>query len=402
LDKHQYSSKSISILDTRLQPWWNFVVSLMPMWLAPNLITMIGLVINVATSVLLMYACHTATEPAPRILSAACGVGLFAYQTLDAIDGKQARRTGTSSPLGEIFDHGCDSVSTVFVTIASAVSVSLGHIPMALLMQCFVASTMFYCAHWQTYVTGTMRFGKVDVTEGQFCVIAILMLSAICGPEFWDINLFWFLPMRLFPTILGSVVSLVSLQETIQIICSGGAGKNGSTVAGTSVLTPAVPLLLVVGSGTYIAVNSTEDVFGQHPILYIISFGLICTKITNKLIVAHMSKSELDTTDVSMLVPLALWLHNYLEWELISQRLILILSSIFVVVDVSLYSAQVCREICDHMNLYLFKIPAPSSSSSSTTTTRKTSANNGSSESVGVTTRSASARPSTAHPNKRR
>lgn len=27
-------------------------------------------------------------------------------QTLDAIDGKQARRTGSSSPLGELFDHG--------------------------------------------------------------------------------------------------------------------------------------------------------------------------------------------------------------------------------------------------------------------------------------------------------
>jgi len=34
------------------------------------------------------------------------------YQSLDAIDGKQARRTGTSNPLGELFDHGCDSIST--------------------------------------------------------------------------------------------------------------------------------------------------------------------------------------------------------------------------------------------------------------------------------------------------
>jgi hypothetical protein len=41
-----------------------------------------------------------------------CGIGLFIYQSLDAIDGKQARRTGSSTPLGELFDHGCDSVST--------------------------------------------------------------------------------------------------------------------------------------------------------------------------------------------------------------------------------------------------------------------------------------------------
>ena len=39
-------------------------------------------------------------------------LGLFIYQSLDAIDGKQARRTNTSSALGELFDHGCDAVST--------------------------------------------------------------------------------------------------------------------------------------------------------------------------------------------------------------------------------------------------------------------------------------------------
>lgn len=39
-------------------------------------------------------------------------LGLFIYQSLDAIDGKQARRTNSSSPLGELFDHGCDSIST--------------------------------------------------------------------------------------------------------------------------------------------------------------------------------------------------------------------------------------------------------------------------------------------------
>lgn len=33
-------------------------------------------------------------------------IGLFLYQTFDAVDGSQARRTGQSGPLGELFDHG--------------------------------------------------------------------------------------------------------------------------------------------------------------------------------------------------------------------------------------------------------------------------------------------------------
>lgn len=33
-------------------------------------------------------------------------VCIFIYQTLDACDGKQARKTGSSSPLGQLVDHG--------------------------------------------------------------------------------------------------------------------------------------------------------------------------------------------------------------------------------------------------------------------------------------------------------
>ena len=35
---------------------------------------------------------------------------IYCYECIvDGIDGKQARRTRTSSPLGELFDHGLDS-----------------------------------------------------------------------------------------------------------------------------------------------------------------------------------------------------------------------------------------------------------------------------------------------------
>ena len=37
-------------------------------------------------------------------------LSVFAYVNLDCMDGKQARRTGSSSPLGQLFDHGCDAL----------------------------------------------------------------------------------------------------------------------------------------------------------------------------------------------------------------------------------------------------------------------------------------------------
>ena len=64
-------------------------VTLVPLWVAPNLITIVGLAINIVTSLVLVWHCPTATELPPWPATAACAIGLFVYQTLDAIDGKQ-------------------------------------------------------------------------------------------------------------------------------------------------------------------------------------------------------------------------------------------------------------------------------------------------------------------------
>lgn len=87
-------------------------------------------------------------EPPPRWTCFLCALGLFIYQSLDSIDGKQARRTNTSSPLGELFDHGCDSISTIFVALSACISCQLGHYPNWLFfqvsIQCIYAMKSMY------------------------------------------------------------------------------------------------------------------------------------------------------------------------------------------------------------------------------------------------------------------
>lgn len=185
LEEHKYSCMSVSLMDPLMQKWWCWLVEQCPLTLAPNLITITGLAINIFTSLILVYYSPDAKQEVPRWACFLCAFGLFVYQSLDAIDGKQARRTGTSSPLGELFDHGCDSLSTVFVSLGVSCSVRLGTLPYWMFFQCMMAVTLFYCAHWQTYVSGTLRFGYIDVTEAQFGVMAIHMVSVILGPEFW-------------------------------------------------------------------------------------------------------------------------------------------------------------------------------------------------------------------------
>lgn len=45
--------------------------------------------------------------------------------------------------------------------------------------------TLFYCAHWQSYVSGTLRLGRIDVTEAQCMIMLIHIISAVFGPSIW-------------------------------------------------------------------------------------------------------------------------------------------------------------------------------------------------------------------------
>ncbi|PIO72425.1 peptidyl-prolyl cis-trans isomerase, cyclophilin-type [Teladorsagia circumcincta] len=122
LAEHKYSAIDTSWLDELfMKYYWEWVVNFYPLWLAPNLITL--------------------------------------------IDGKQARRTGAASPLGELFDHGCDSISQVFVTLNAAYAMRLGEIRCATFFIIIISVSLFYCAHWSTYCTGQLRCNSRVIEE---------------------------------------------------------------------------------------------------------------------------------------------------------------------------------------------------------------------------------------------
>ncbi|XP_006609180.1 cholinephosphotransferase 1 isoform X3 [Apis laboriosa] len=358
LSEHKYSCTTSSLLDGFLQPWWDWLVSKVPLWLAPNLITIVGLIVNIATTLVLVYYSPDAKTEAPRWACFLCALGLFIYQSLDAIDGKQARRTGTSTPLGELFDHGCDSISTVFIALSACIAVQLGYYPTWMFFQCFCAMTLFYCAHWQTYVSGSLRFGKIDVTEAQFTIIIIHLISAIFGPKIWMMEI----PVLGVGTISNYVAVLFYagyihvFLEFCKVFESGGIGKNGSTIAGTSVLSPIIPFSFVVVPAFIIYRKSAEHVYENHPALYILAFGMVAAKVTNRLVVAHMTKNEMEYLDSSLIGPAMLFLNQYFNF-FIKEYYVLWLCFIWVTLDLLRYSSQICLEICDYMKIKLFRIP---------------------------------------------
>ncbi|XP_059164011.1 cholinephosphotransferase 1-like [Physella acuta] len=357
LMEHKYSAEGTSIIEPPMQIFWKWVVEQLPLWWAPNAITIVGLIVNVMTTLILAFYSPDCKQEAPRWAYFLSCLGLFVYQTLDAIDGKQARRTQSSSPLGELFDHGCDSISTGTVILGASITMQLGYTPGWLLFENLAAYVLFYCAHWQTYVCGTLKFGKIDVTEGQLMVMLVYFLAGVFGPQFWSYELpLVHIELKMLPiyfSLLGAALQMTSAFKVI--LLQGGVGKNGSTVAGTSTIFPVVPITVVVLLAFMIQQKSPSMLFENNPCLFLLAFGFLAAKITNRLVVAHMTKSEMDFWDTGLLGPGALFLNQYFNCWL-NEYYVLWLCLLWVTFDILRYSASVCQEICEYLQIYCFTI----------------------------------------------
>lgn len=108
LNNYKYTSGLAGIIDRVIMtPFWNNVVEYIPLTIAPNTLTAISLAHAMVATLLICGYSPTLTEHAPNWVYIVATICMFMYQTLDAVDGKQARRTGSSSPLGQLFDHVC-------------------------------------------------------------------------------------------------------------------------------------------------------------------------------------------------------------------------------------------------------------------------------------------------------
>lgn len=92
LKQYKYSAVDHSLTSKYiLKPFYtNVVIKCFPMWMAPNLITLSGFGFVVMNMITLLWYCPGLDQDCPPWVYASWAVGLFLYQTFDAVDGTQA------------------------------------------------------------------------------------------------------------------------------------------------------------------------------------------------------------------------------------------------------------------------------------------------------------------------
>ena len=135
----------------------------------------------------MIYYDITMTQNIPGWTHLAVAIGIFLFQTLDAIDGKQARRINCSSSLGQLFDHGCDAISWTITNMSVVSFLSLGLTNNAILA-IYASIAPFYFTNLLEYYSGVYEYsiGVMDGTTGQMILIIFNLIPFFLGNDFYS------------------------------------------------------------------------------------------------------------------------------------------------------------------------------------------------------------------------
>lgn len=435
LPNYQYVGGDTSPLFKHvLSPFAGWCVdNLTPAWVAPNAITLLGLSWMILSYFVIWYWCpglyeanedvanvadaYVAPEswfrkaPSPRppgsytvpgVIFLLNGVALLLYQTLDNMDGKQARKTGSSSPLGLLFDHGCDAMNLMLgsanwiaamALVPGDMSDLLGRtdhgnlqersviaaffggdaVLAALLVLCPMIA--FYVATWEQYHTGQMFLPPFNgPSEGLIMGAALSFISFLWGPMYWQ-GTTW---------ADGAITRLTSVGGTNTLDLEGlrGRVRNLDLIVLVSVLAlaqevllklvlvmrrhglpalrTAVPNVLLVAF-VFAMVRHEPTIFLRSPRVMLHLINGLFTEMTTQLLLCHVVGERFRLRDRWCLYPplgLVVFMAGvHVEPEAVDTLLLIYASGLWVhlvfKIRVQLY------EVCDVLGIWCFDIVTP-------------------------------------------
>ena len=396
LKDYRYSGCDLSLWYKYVSsPLAEAIVARLPRWVAPNAITLSAFFFLVVASHLAVlwfggqpFDSPESAQP-PHALWAICAFAIFAYQTLDNADGKQARKLGVGSPIGLLLDHGCDALSTVLLAINVLSILAFDPRTEFLCIALTVCAPLvgFFFATWEEYVTGTLVLGTVNGPNEGLVIIVLLHLLKFLYPgiaheEFFSLKFNWLILGML---ILGSISAIysnisfvfnyLSKKRVVDQQANSAGDANGRTsakrrsrskisepgntfahkISGWEAFSLTAPLfaVLIVGFGWF----AVSGIFLSYPRACIWLVGINFSKLVTHLMLAHVSGEVYQPWRRTFVVPAILIIGNILSGYLLDEAYVLhsclalsVLSWVHMVVTV-------LRQMLKALNINLVTVP---------------------------------------------
>jgi phosphatidylglycerophosphate synthase len=162
-------------------------------------------------------------------------LGFLGYIILDHLDGTHARRTGASSPLGELVDHWNDAWNGALVPFAWSMLWGGLNYPVVTTLLAVTGSLAYTFAIAEHKATGTLKLDRIGGNEGMVLMSGSLVALAFLGQE------------RCFNTQIAYGYTTQHLLQFLHGVGCIGTVKNALLRTGTRVLADVLPLIVAAG-----------------------------------------------------------------------------------------------------------------------------------------------------------
>jgi ethanolaminephosphotransferase len=360
--KYKSSDSSISY-KYFMSPLCDYLVNFFPTWLAPNVITISGFFLNLLYFLITGY--YTKFKggfipPWACFFSAFC---YLLYMILDNIDGKQARRTKSSSPLGLLFDHGTDACTTFFITCGLGAILALETIYQYILLWIMII-VPFYLNNWEEYVTGVMSLPIINgINEGTFVIVFLECLTGCIGQDYLNKKEYIIFGKHiLFNTFISSLACGAGI--FFGIISIFKVRQLESKEKRINALIDVFPFIYFLAGFFCIIYLTDSKISENYPQLLLVSFGFQFAKMLGLLQLSHLMGIRYNPYNLVFILPnLCYIIHSIFYYFSKNQRILYFtiddLIIIFSIVNFLswLHFVYFCSdEMCKILGIYRFKI----------------------------------------------
>ncbi|EDO31473.1 predicted protein [Nematostella vectensis] len=371
-DRYKYKSMDTSPVSNYItHPFWNFIVEYFPKWLAPNLMTFTGWgMLFMVYAVTSYYDPHLKAGLGPHTGYQVPGfwwmifaAAQFIAHTLDGCDGKQARRTNSSSPLGELFDHGLDSMAIWLITLSLFCIFGHGSPSVTMLelyIMYFICLMGFFIAHWEKYNTG-MLYLPWAYDSSQLMIALVYAVTCFTGVEFWKSGIpsVGISYMNVFRgTVYGSFIT-ITLPMCIFNVYQAHVTNTCRSITPSEGMMPFLPIAAQFLLFTTWVLISPSNVLLNQPRLLLSAIGIVFSNITCRLIVSTMCGEPCERFNI-LLYPLAaiLFVVPFLKAEGTEVTALVFYTFLVAVLHVH-YGICVVNQLCDHLKIRCFSLKKP-------------------------------------------
>jgi ethanolaminephosphotransferase len=361
LPSYKYSGSDASLLYKHVfSPTAQFCVDhLIPSWLAPNVITLLGFFCTLIPHLIIWvnYPDQLA-GPVPSWLCILASVGQITYMTLDNADGKQARKTGSSSPLGLLFDHGCDAMNTFVSGLSLFTVIQLGNSTLALAGY-IIAFSVFFMATWEEYYIESLNLPCFNgANEGIVGVAFFFLLSGIFGTSMWQYQIVSGVALNQLVVVFFVFVAIFTVYGN----CKTVKNHTGTEKFGSAMSHLAVMVYLIVTC--FITNALSNDIIGNSCRLFIYFIGFNFAKLVGIMQASHCAHVDFDQWRMSIIASTTfLNAHTITSYilgrVLISEKILITGLAIFAFLAYLHFAYNIIDQFTNVLKIRVFRISRP-------------------------------------------